>query len=782
MNPYISLSRPSLKNTYEVGSNQYKQNHIPYQTRGDFSNKTNLERLSQSPPIILCETGDRNSRTHRHRYLFYPSVSRLSPYSEGNFYSNFNIIKNESRKMDADYDLDEEINKLKDENREIKEDYIKRTNESNEEGNNYGEKRKNKNNRPESANNNNRKKGKYADLLDKSNELMNSIHNLIEEEEGKTRGPLGYYNRNINRKNRDNEFDEAVYRQKNIFNTQYNNNDNRNNRDNEFDEAMYRQKNLFNTQYNNNDNRGKGNNNYNNAPFGKNKTLGQFESGTLRNREDDDNNFSNNVNYINKKNISSKEYNLDNRDDFINNKNTYLNKNRLNNEEDYKDNRNTYSQNRNSNDNNNIFSQNNNYNDDKRNAFSKNNNLNQNSAINDINNNFNNNYQNEENNKNKDTNINNTDFNSDKNIKINRSYNDNNNGLFSTNIDNDNNFTRTNFGFINKETENVMNNNNQGLYDKENTKYLDENRGKATMDNNFGNNFIFNNNTDSLIGKKIMNNMFSTTDNLDNQDKPNYKSSQGNDIHNNFGKENIRFRANKNSDNIDNIHDINNLDPLKNENEKIKINSIKNIDKIDDVSRRNSEIEEERIVLADEKNENILSEQRKPFVAEEVKEQKKDGDIIYVITKKGENIVLHPIKNYEGEFLSDENGNIILGKGNVIFLENGKLVVSSDKSIINGDKAIPTKIKKIKFSNLNPYASVYNSTFNSGDFNNDNNQNQYGTNQNEGLKYSYYYQGNNGLSVSQFKKKTKNRFKSFPVGNGDARPPTIKKKRRKFKK
>ena len=228
-----NTSKPFQKNTYQVETNKYKSYNIPYNTEEEISHRTFQERESHSPPIILCETGDiRNSRTHRHRYLFYPSISRLSPYSDGNTFQTFNNMNNreESKKMNSNFDLEQEINNLRDQNRLIKEEYLKRNNGFNEEGegNNSGQNKNNIKNRAESANYN-RKKGKYQDLLDKSNDLMNSINDLIKEEEGKKRGPLGYYNTNIrNYKNtRDNEFDEFVNRQKNLFNTENNGNKNK---------------------------------------------------------------------------------------------------------------------------------------------------------------------------------------------------------------------------------------------------------------------------------------------------------------------------------------------------------------------------------------------------------------------------------------------------------------------------------------------------------------------------------------------------------------------------
>ena len=86
MNPYnLELYRT----TYELESNKYP----PLEETKNILYKTSHERLSSSPPIILCETNNsRNNKYHRHRYLFYPSASRLSPFSNND--NNINTIKN----------------------------------------------------------------------------------------------------------------------------------------------------------------------------------------------------------------------------------------------------------------------------------------------------------------------------------------------------------------------------------------------------------------------------------------------------------------------------------------------------------------------------------------------------------------------------------------------------------------------------------------------------------------------------------------------------------------
>ena len=86
--------------TYEYEANPLSHEFPPYNSIKDPSYKTSQERFSNSPPIILCETsGSRNNKTHKHRYLFYPSVSRLSPFTDNNniYLNNYNIIKNTLR-------------------------------------------------------------------------------------------------------------------------------------------------------------------------------------------------------------------------------------------------------------------------------------------------------------------------------------------------------------------------------------------------------------------------------------------------------------------------------------------------------------------------------------------------------------------------------------------------------------------------------------------------------------------------------------------------------------
>ena len=156
--------RPELYHTtYEYESNLLNPLLSPYNQPKNHLFKISQERLSNSPPIILCETGgSRNNKTHRHRYLFYPSASRLSPFTDNNFIGDVNIIKNYPRG---------ENNK----EREIS----------------------NKNNlinKNETALNQNEKSPeKYQAMYDKSFQLVKRISELVPEDNIKVKGNPEYY-------------------------------------------------------------------------------------------------------------------------------------------------------------------------------------------------------------------------------------------------------------------------------------------------------------------------------------------------------------------------------------------------------------------------------------------------------------------------------------------------------------------------------------------------------------------------------------------------------------
>ena len=84
----MSTYHPKLyRMTYEYESTPLNYQYPPLNN----SNKEPLAKANQEknlnyPPIILCETdSSRNFRAHRHRYLFYPSASCLSPFNDNNY-------------------------------------------------------------------------------------------------------------------------------------------------------------------------------------------------------------------------------------------------------------------------------------------------------------------------------------------------------------------------------------------------------------------------------------------------------------------------------------------------------------------------------------------------------------------------------------------------------------------------------------------------------------------------------------------------------------------------
>lgn len=810
MDAYIS-SNPKLKNTYELETQPYKTNYIPYNSNEELTHRTAQERLSQSPPIILCETSDfRNSRTHRHRYLFYPSASRLSPYSDLHTFSNFNIATGSDPRKDitnSNFDLEKEVDKLRERNRQIKEEYNKRHNELNDD--NYGNRKGI--NRPESANYNTRR-GKYKDLLEKSNDLKNSIENLIKEEEGKKRGPLGYYNNRNSRDNRDNEFDEIINRQINLFDTKKSNrnlnNNINNNRDSKYNSQFNRNNDSENYNLNNND--------YNDD---------QFKSGTLRDRDGSESNYFNkNKNYTNSNNFNSKLNNFNNEQDYNNGNNRkYMRTNKPGREEDYNDNKfipsknGDLTNNEEYNDKNDIYSKNGNrknneedYNDhkdifsknkdedynDQKDIYSKNKNRIHNEGdYNDHKDIFskegNENNDNEDYNDHKDiySKTNNPDyignndiFSSKNNYRTynnnksnNNIENNNDNNIYSNDINNSNNINneinsennkRSTKGYNiyqnnnNDEDEKIINSgNNINNTGKQNRKDIESIDGIATLPETMliGNRFIMNKNTDSLMGNN--NNYIS--------------NSQGNN--NNINKSSQGYNSNNVLRNTNNPNDINNI----NKNNKY-INIMDSVD--NNIISKDGESSGKliKLVLADENNMEILSENREPFIGEEIQDKKViEGNKVLVVTKGGENVALNVLRNYEGEILADENGNAILGRDNIYFFDkNGGLVVSTDKKLLEGDKAVPAKVKKVKF---NP--SVLSGTFNSNGDNNLFNSipltKSFGMNNIRGNTYGDNYE----LGTSQMRRKhNKGRWKMFPKGDGDAKPPIIKKKKRKIKK
>ena len=158
----MSNNHPEFyRTTYEYQSNPLNQKYSPYSPLEQTKNilyKTGQERLSNSPPpIILCETGgSRNNKIHRHRYLFYPSASRLSPF-DNNYNSDINIIKGPFRnENNKEEEIDNKHNLI------------------------------NKNETEKSPE-------RYQAMYDKSFELVKKISELVPEENIKLKGNSDYY-------------------------------------------------------------------------------------------------------------------------------------------------------------------------------------------------------------------------------------------------------------------------------------------------------------------------------------------------------------------------------------------------------------------------------------------------------------------------------------------------------------------------------------------------------------------------------------------------------------
>ena len=151
--------------TYEYQADPITHEFPLYHSLKDPLYKTSQEKFSNSPPIILCETGgSRSNKTHKHRYLFYPSASRLSPFTDNNnnYLNNYNIIKNSLRN----------------------EKYFK-------EG--MGNEKNLINKNETTFNKNEKSPEKYQAMYDKSFELVKRISELVPEEKNKLKGNSDYY-------------------------------------------------------------------------------------------------------------------------------------------------------------------------------------------------------------------------------------------------------------------------------------------------------------------------------------------------------------------------------------------------------------------------------------------------------------------------------------------------------------------------------------------------------------------------------------------------------------
>ena len=151
--------------TYEYQADPITHEFPLYHSLKDPLYKTSQEKFSNSPPIILCEFGgSRNNKTHKHKYLFYPSASRLSHFADNNnnYLNNYNIIKNSLRN----------------------EKYFK-------EG--MGNEKNLINKNETTFNKNEKSPEKYQAMYDKSFELVKRISELVPEEKNKLKGNSDYY-------------------------------------------------------------------------------------------------------------------------------------------------------------------------------------------------------------------------------------------------------------------------------------------------------------------------------------------------------------------------------------------------------------------------------------------------------------------------------------------------------------------------------------------------------------------------------------------------------------
>ena len=358
--------------------------------------------------------------------------------------------------------------------------------------------------------------------------------------------------------------------------------------------------------------------------------------------------------------------------------------------------------------------------------------------------------------------------------------------------DNENNFTEDQKVPIdfNKNNFSLNNNNNLANDDRtgNSTRKEFENdgfeggkgRGRSTMPlpNNLGINYSLKNATDPVINEK---NNFGKTDNnfnLGNNEKDdnnyysnnnNSRSNQNNNMINSNTKNNTNNNNNNNTNNM-----LRNQFQNRENNDNIEPNIRENNNNDNNNNIQLNE-EEEELVLVDKDGNKIYSEGRKQFKGEQVQEIiKSEGLETTVKTKDGKTEKLEVLKNEEGEFLVDEHGNPLLGKDYIYYVDkNGKPIVLLNKNIIDGDKVIPVLVKKVPFD---PYKTLFNTTIRTNnDFNSANNL------PNVNNIFGYITVGLGGTGYSELKKSrgtSKNRTRLIPKGDGDAKAP-IKKKRRK---
>ena len=725
MNSYKPYNPQSYRKTYELETFPYIKEYTPYNST--LNNKINSQRIFNSPPIILCETGkSKGMNSHTHHYLFYPSKSRLSPFSKNS--PSFNNIKNINSRKNK-YNQERSLtNRINDDS---KNDILQYNEFGDQDSKNNFKRRIN--HRAESMDNI-RNEEKYLEMFDKSLQLIKTISDFMPEEEAKIKGDSSYYY------NRNRDYDNIIEKQKNFLKKYFkSNNENKTGED---------------INSNNNDNY------YNNSQSDINGNYRQFQ----------------NINTLDK--INNAEIEMDSRKNIINKGNNNFNPNNNENE----DNDNIINSGSTFNKDNN-FSENSgnkimNKNSDSQNYFDNqeinhnnkiwnrttNDNLNFGTGGRNINNNQEySTFPNNSNNMNLNINFKDTDNN--KNI---RNYiNDYNNSM---------NYKTKNKNQMKPKTlikmeQNNENNNyykgNSGNNNLSNTVNNERNNGKNIGNNNFNSN-----------NNKINQNLNSGMSDLSTKDYLNINNPFRNNIENNINKNNPfsesnfsqKFNPSKGNSNIyfqsipDNDNEkqfyssINkNTNTLKNES-NININGENNDfenNQIKDITAIKSS---KNMALFDENNQKILSNEGEPFLGERINNKYEKDNKVFVVTKTGDIIKSSLLQGKEGEPIFVGN-KPLLGKDKKFFYDKGGIpVVYPDEKYMEGEPRIQVQIKELK-----------NSINNTGDLSNS--QNYY----NIGVGGS----DNNELKKSRFvKNKNKNKF--FPKGDGNAKPPIKKKKR--FKK
>lgn len=733
----MSFKQQSARNTYELESFSY--------------NKINSPKSSNLSPIILYKAGNSQSNNpHSHRYLFYPSMSRLSPYS--NDISDFNIVKNiNSRNNNYTQEINL-TNRIYDEEKNNSPQYNNRLEGG--ESNTYFNKRIHNRGRSMGEI---RDEEKYKEMFDKSLQLMKTISDLMPEEDAKIKGDSSYYY------NRDRDYDNIIEKQKNFLKKYFKTNN----------EGF-----IGNESYKND--------NYFNSPNEINKTYGQFQNKNIldgnnnleigdNSREDLTNKSNNNFNKYNNEysgiNSRSTNFNKDNnfginsenniiignKDNNFGNNKINVNKDNISNYDNQEINPNNKIFNRTTNDNFNLRSGNNLGDNKEFSTFPNNiNNMNLND-IKDINNKDRNNNYNNRNYINDYENTMNSKIGNKKQIKPKTilQMEDQNNSYYNRDSRNENsqfkneNNDLSNPGGIEKNMKNEnnleINNNLDNNYIKDNQNYNTVMSGLSTKDfvnTNYPN--IQNNKTKNNPLSRTENNLEEQLSNSNGNKKIFFQSMPDNDNENQFSLTNNR-NTNKNGNNT-------NINGDKNINNDIDNNQIEDIKDL-----KKSKI----MALYDENNQKILSPEGEPYEGERAVDIYEKDNKIFVTTKSGAKLKLSLLQDREGKplFAGD---NPLLGKEKKFFFDkNKKPIVYPDENYMEGEQRIPVKIKEIRNSNI--YDDDYN-------INNSNNS------------QNYYNIGIGGGGVSEMKRTRhiKNKSKFFPKGEGDAKPPN--KKKRKTKK